>query len=329
MHWKIDIDFMKIKSKLQACFGITISLTLVVIVLGQVEFDRIGAALSQANITWLILALIFYWAEILIRVYRWKRLLITIDATISSKVVFNSFCLGAAVNNILPFRFGEILKAHLVGIQRNISRYSLMATIILEKLIDVAAVLLLTCWGAFGVLEKIAVTSNMNIVFFIACLGFFAVCGACMLAKGRHFPNRAVLFFRERLELFSKGLGILLRPGNLSLVLVDTVFIWVFNSLAIWAIVRSLDVSLSLSEVLLLEGISGLAAAIPSAPAGIGTMQYAYLITFDMLHLDKLVGVTASLLMQGVLLGSITLVGLLIFILDSKSRVPMMRLKHE
>jgi len=48
-----------------------------------------------------------------------------------------------------------------------------------------------------------------------------------------------------------------------------------------------------------------------------------------MMHLDKSVGVAASLLVQGVFIGQHTFVGVLIFTFDSKSRQAFRRIRHE
>jgi len=320
---------MKIASKLQGYVGIAISLCLIFLVVKQVDVVSISQLLRQTSVFWLLISLAFYWAEILLRILRWKRILISVDDTIRYSSISNSFCISSAANNIFPFRLGDILRAHLLGIQRNISRFSLMGTIVLEKLIDVAAVLLLTCWGAFEVLSRLGAISKMGGAFLIAGVSIFILGGLYLLTKNRLLSNKLVLFFHERFGHFKKGFSILLKPKNLSLVIIETLLIWTFNTLAIWSIIKSLGVSLSASEVLLLEGITGLAAAIPSAPAGIGTLQYAFLLTFGMLQLDKSVGVAASLLVQGVLLGSITVVGVLIFTFDSKSRQALRRIRHE
>lgn len=316
-------------NKLQTFVAMAISSLFILIVLWQIDIHVLLQLFQRTSVLWLLISLLLYWAEILLRILRWKRILSSVDSTISYTSISNSFCVCAAANNIFPFRLGDILRAHLVGIQRNISRYSLMGTIVLEKLIDVGVVLLLTCWGAFGVLQQTGAMSKVGMAFLIGCMVIVVLAAIYLVTKNRFLSNKLVLFFRERLGHFKKGFGILLKPKILSLVIVETILIWALNTLAIWTIIQSLGISLSTPEVLLLEGIMGLAAAIPSAPAGIGTMQYAFFLTFGMIHLDKSVGVAASLLVQGVLLGSITLVGVLIFTFDSKLRQALRHIRHE
>lgn len=307
-------------SKLKSYIGIFISGVLLFGVIRQIDLPSVTQIFWKANIYWIFAALIFYWIEILLRIHRWKQILTCLDSAICYSSVSSSFCAGAAANNIFPFRLGDILRAHILGTQRNISRYSIMGTIVFEKLIDVIAVLLLTCWGAFEVLSGMGVFSKASFTFSMAGAIVVVFGGIYLVAKNKFLSGKFILFFHERLGNFKKGFHTFLNPKKLSLVFLETMLIWTFNSLAIWAIVLSLGVSLSISEVLLLEGIAGLAAAIPSAPAGIGTLQYAFLITFGIMHLDKDVGVAASLLVQSALLGSITLVGMLIFIFNLKTR---------
>lgn len=315
--------------KFKAFVATAISSLCILIVLWQIDIDVLFQLFQRTSVLWLLISLMLYWAEILLRILRWKRILSNVDSTIRYTSISNSFFVSAAANNIFPLRLGDILRAHLVGIQRNLSRYSLMGTIVLEKLIDVVAVLLLTTFGAFGVLSQTGAMSKVGLAFLMGGMGIVVLSGIYLVTKNRFLSNRLVLFFRERLGHFKKGFGILLKPKVLSLVIVETILIWTLNTLAIWAIIQSLGISLSISEVLLLEGIIGLASAIPSAPAGIGTLQYAFLLSFGMLHLDKSVGVAASLLVQGILLGSITLVGVLIFTFDSRSRQALRHIRHE
>lgn len=317
------------KNHKSAYVGLVVSALFILLVLYQVDLASIGQVLRRTSSFWLITALMFYWVEILLRIIRWKRILISMGTTARYPLISNSFCISAAANNIFPLRIGDILRAHLVGIQGKTSRSSLMGTIVLEKLIDFAAVLLLTFWGALGTLSRLGALHKVGLVFLIGTSVLLLTGVSYMLVKKRFKSNGIAIFFHERFGHFKKGFSILLEPKNLLLIFLETVLIWSFNTLAIWAIIKSLGPTLSISEMLLLEGIAGLAAAIPSAPAGIGTLQYAFVLTFGVMHLDKSTGVAASLLVQGVLLGSITLVGMLIFTFDSKSRKALGRIRHE
>ena len=73
----------------------------------------------------------------------------------------------------------------------------------------------------------------------------------------------------------------------------------------------ALHIELSLNQTILLVGITGISAAIPAAPAGIGTLQYAFHITAVLLDYSVSAALVASAIVQIALLGSATLVGAL------------------
>ena len=210
--------------------------------------------------------------------------------------------------------------------QTNLSRFSLIGTIVLEKLIDVIAILLLSSWGAIGVLSKMGVGGKLGFTILTVSVGVIAVSAFYVVAKRKWHSNIVILNIGQKIKYFKNGFRILKEPKEMFLVFVVTVMIWIFNTLAIWSIIKSVGILLSASEVLLLQGITGIAAAIPSAPAGIGTLQYAFFLTFTLLGLEETVGVAASILVQGILLGSITLVGAIVLALDSRARQALWRI---
>ena len=118
---------------MKAYVGIVISLSFILLVYRQIDLVSTGQILRHANVYWLLIALMFYWVEILLRILRWKRILCGVDSAIPYASLSTPFCVSAAANNIFPFRLGDILRAHMVGMQRKISRSSLLGTIILEK----------------------------------------------------------------------------------------------------------------------------------------------------------------------------------------------------
>ena len=71
----------------------------------------------------------------------------------------------------------------------------------------------------------------------------------------------------------------------------------------------ALDIELSINQTILLVGITGIATAIPAAPAGIGTLQYAFHLAAILFSFSASAALVASALVQLVLLGSATLVG--------------------
>lgn len=106
-----------------------------------------------------------------------------------------------------------------------------------------------------------------------------------------------------------QGLHVFENSSSYLKVFVSTVVIWTLNCLAIWSILMALDVQLNVNQTVLLIGITGIAAAIPAAPAGIGTLQYAFHIAAVLFGFSASTALAASAIVQIVLLGSATAVG--------------------
>jgi uncharacterized membrane protein YbhN (UPF0104 family) len=81
------------------------------------------------------------------------------------------------------------------------------------------------------------------------------------------------------------------------------------------AVLRAVGVVPNATVMLLVLGVSGIAAALPSSPAGIGTLQFAFVTVLAATGHSPTAGFAAALLVQIFLLGSVTLVGVILFAL--------------
>ena len=62
--------------------GIVASVLFIWLVLSQVNSGEVVQALQQADVSWLVIALICYWIELLLRILRWRRILVAVNSTI-------------------------------------------------------------------------------------------------------------------------------------------------------------------------------------------------------------------------------------------------------
>jgi len=134
--------------------------------------------------------------------------------------------------------------------------------------------------------------------------------GAYILAHRQHVPVLSrVTAVRDKLQNLMHGLQPLKHASGYFRLGGSTLLLWLLNCLAMWAILKGLGVSLSPNQTVLLIGITGISMAIPSAPAGIGTLQYAFHLFAQLLGISASVALAASVIVQVVLLGSATVVG--------------------
>ncbi|RLC07525.1 MAG: UPF0104 family protein, partial [Deltaproteobacteria bacterium] len=97
--------------KLKALIGIIFSGFFLAFAIRNVSLGQLGNAMSHANYFFLIpavlLTLLVYW----FRAIRWRYMLIPIKP-IQNSQLFTITMIGFMVNNVLPLRIGEVVRAY-------------------------------------------------------------------------------------------------------------------------------------------------------------------------------------------------------------------------
>src|SRR5579862_8990919 len=108
----------------------------------NIKFDELAADFARLQVLWLLPALAVYMLGYVIRGFRWVILLNPIKKC-SFKSLFPTLLIGFMANNVTPLRLGEFIRAHLNGKKEGISRSASLGTIILERLFDGMAMLVI------------------------------------------------------------------------------------------------------------------------------------------------------------------------------------------
>jgi uncharacterized protein (TIRG00374 family) len=272
--------------------------------------------LGSARAGWLGIALLVYWLELGARVIRWHALLSQSGRTVAPSNASSAFIIGYAANNLLPAKLGELVRVDLISRMSDIPRLESLGTVVVERIFDVLIIMLMA-----GISIGMLVLPH---TFDLARLrGGMMVLGACtalLLIVCMYFGRSGIgnrwklgRAVHARLGNLVRGIQILANPGQCGRIFVYSLMIWLLNGVAMWLIVFALGVSLSLLQTLLLMGIVGLAAVLPAPPAGLGVLQYAFALAFELLGKPGAIGLAASAAVQVALLGSVTLVGAILF----------------
>lgn len=280
----------------------------------NVSWAEVRDNLRGAALPWIAAALLCYWTELLVRILRWRVLLAHVQPPIPPRFIGLAFVSGYAANNLLPAKLGELFRADLLGRLTNSSRLTVLGSIIIERLFDMVVVLGMAAWGVWTISTTALDTlDDVNRGLGVLVLPIVALLGGLYVVVRRR--DSALLL---RLKAVSDKVGNLIHglraledPTSYLKLLALNILIWMLNCLAIWAIMASLGIQLSPNQTVLLIGVTGISAAIPAAPAGIGTLQYAFHITSLLLGFSAASAIAASALVQVALLGSATVIGAL------------------
>jgi uncharacterized protein (TIRG00374 family) len=258
--------------------GLVISLAALVILLLLVDLDAVKEAIQWADYRYLPLAILFFLATIAARSFGWR-------AILQEKISFTKAYLteneGYMLNNVLPFRLGELGRALLLSLTTPLSFWEVLSTIMVERIFDVgimAGILLFTVplvLGAEWALEAAFVAGGMVIAGFVA-LYLMARNKSGTMNLFVHFTKlwpRLTEFGQGKLESFLDGLAVLRSLPRFSRVLLWMLLTWVFNIgwylILLWAFVPEAEILWAVFSV----GVVSLGVSAPSTPAYIGVFE--------------------------------------------------------
>jgi len=119
----------------RALLGIVVSVVFGFLFLRDTDFGAVADAFRDADVGLIVLALVVFFAGTWFRALRWHYLLRPIVRA-SAWRLYPIMAVGYAGNNILPFRTGEILRAHTLHQQLGVHRTAGLSNVFLERVMD-------------------------------------------------------------------------------------------------------------------------------------------------------------------------------------------------
>lgn len=230
------------------------------------------------------LPLIFIWGSVSswVRSTRW-RVLLTADKNIPAQNVFWANMAGYLGNNILPARAGELIRALYVGQENNISTSFALATGLIERFMDLLALILLGSFSlAYAGILSGPLQTAIKVMSVIAIVGIVMILiasyiGSYLLKIGVRIPllktsaGEKVIRFSEQ---FLRGIEALHHPKRVMLFILYTSVIWLMDGIGTIIVAHTLHIDLFLHQGFVLLAGLGLSSAIPSTPGYVGVYQF-------------------------------------------------------
>jgi glycosyltransferase 2 family protein len=265
----------------------------------DVEPEQVADALREANLWWLLPALLLLAVSLALRALRW-RYLFAPETRPPLGPVTASMLVGLALNNLLPLRAGEAARIVALNRATQTSRAEILSTVALERALDVLCLLLLL-FVALPFLPEVSWVGAAAVLALVVALGLAVV--MVVLALFGERPVRAVLRplarFRflhpERLEHVADNLvhGLAgLRRRRLAFAGVAwTTLSWVLLSVSFWLVTLCFDLDLPVVSGLLVLTAVGLSLVLPAGPASVGVFEAAVIVAlgaYDVPRADAL-----------------------------------------
>jgi uncharacterized protein (TIRG00374 family) len=264
-----------------------------------------------------------YGAGMVMRAGRWREIL-SFRGSVGFGTGLRALLAGYAVNTALPARLGELFRADYMARLTGLSRSSVLASIVIERLLDVMAAVATLAIGAAivgGGNSVIVDTLIVGASVSVAGLGLLIVI-AVRLSHGGVEAIFARLLARlpwgariarqvgPLVTDFAQLLGVL-RTRRFAAAAATTVPIWAIETLAVWSLCRSAGVDLAPASMMCLMGVAALSTLVPTAPAYAGSYQFAYVVVLAQFGIGATAAVAAASVVQIYLMGGFTVLGLL------------------
>ena len=260
-------------------------LTVAILIAIYLNIDRnlLLQYLTHMHPGYFTLAVFLFVPQILTTSLRWKMMTSQLSPMGLGQSI-QQVLASKALNAFVPSKMGEMSKAYFLKASSNSGLDHAIAAVILEKLLDAAALCTVVIVGCLAAPEKTSV-----LWFSVAIAGAYLTMVAFLL----HVPMRGL---GERLlnwRVWLKWLGRLLigwnallagwrgRSGLLSLILGLSLLVWILHVVQIYLFFPALNHTVPVTPALALIPLSIFVGLLPITIGGMGTRDSALIVLFS------------------------------------------------
>ncbi len=276
--------------------------------LRNVDFAEVWDTLESSDYWWLIPALAVLALAVVVRVLRWRYLFVK-ERRPAFWELTEALLVGQFFNTVLPARAGDLARVGAINLRAGTSKAEALATVVVERVFDVLALLLLL-FVALPWLPEVTWVRTAAVAAVILGVGFCALVAVLTIWGERplHIMLKPLGWLpfvpTDRLEHAavnaSRGLMGLRRAhlGGVSFVL--TVVSWLLFALSFWLVMLCFDFGLAPGAGLLVVIASGFSLALPAAPAGVGVFEAAVVVALAAYDVPKSEALSYALVLHAV-----------------------------
>ena len=299
--------------------GLLISLLFIALAIRGQDLGRVREALGEADYRYLPLALVLYFAGVLLRTLRWRYLLAPVRR-VRARNLFSVVVIGYMANNILPWRIGEVVRSYVLREREGIPKTAALATIAAERIFDGLTMLAFLLLASLVIpldaeIRRLAIVAAL--VFALATIVLIAIVASDQLRVRllaivtRPLPAALATRLTALVESFVGGLHILRSFNDLALVASCSVFAWGLESSMYFVIAQGFDLPLGIAGTLMTTAVANLATLIPSTPGYIGVFESGVVLVVNgLLGVEREVALSFAIVVHAALYFPITLWGL-------------------
>jgi len=288
----------------------------------QVSLSEVLDVISSAAPEWIALSVVLFLAGYACRIERWRQMLVHQNPDLTWQHSSVPFFAAIAVNNLVPLRAGDVLRAFAFTDWLGAPTTAVLATVLVERLLDLLTLLLAL---ALVLLLLPDVSAGLSAILGLGIAGIvLAVVLVCLVLL---FPKRfgpALLALPRALAIVFPALGspivaALMRildtlshlagPMLMLRLMLWSVCAWAFEASVFYCVARSLAQVGDPGAGLVAMPVGTLSTLVPSSPGYVGTFHYFVAKSMELMGNTFSVGTAYAVTVHLVLWLSATLPG--------------------
>lgn len=298
--------------------GLAVSALTLGLVFYFADLQKLGDALRLADYRFVLLSMLVTLTWLLVRGVVWRTLLQD-KATYSA--VFWSLNEGYLLNNLLPFRLGEVGKSYLLARRAGLDFWQVVSTVIVERLLDLA----LAAGLLFGTLPFVVGATWARQAVVVVGIGVGLLFLALfLLARAREPSLRTFKRWSLRWPFLTKvggkavpaffdGLSVLTNGWRFLQAVGWILLNWLVAIGQYWLMLHAFFPAAKFLWATFSLGVAALGIAAPSSPGAVGVLELSIVGALSLFSLDASVALALALVIHVVqylitgVLGSIAL----------------------
>jgi len=221
----------------------------------------------------------------------------------SLKVTYKALVFGFFMNNVLPARAGELVRAHVGARLSREPRSLVLATIVAERILDGLALSLLLSVASLSIhgatytrqLQYVGFAFGGAALFIMLLLSQRQMIERLLNTLEAKISSRTVSLFAGKSRHFIDGLAPLFCYRRLPLILFWTSAVWLLELSVFWLVSSAFAVQMSAQQAIFFLVSSNFASLIPAAPGGIGIVEAVSSAVLVSLGFDREISIAMAL----------------------------------
>lgn len=278
--------------------GVPLSLVFLWLAFRNADPEEVWAALRGADLGYVALAVAAIAGVYALQAIRWRAIARTPEV---SRLQFGEMIVsGVAVNNVLPGRVGDLLRARWLQVAARIRGGTALSTVFVDRVFDVLAlvVFLVVSLPFVASAEWLVRIAVGGVALLVAVVLVLVAARVYTRRRPRDRRSRGLVrrVVRDTVEGLASPLG---RRRGLALAGLSLAA-WATWGLAAWLVARSVGIELGVVDVVFVTAVINLGVAIPSSPGFIGTYQWLGVASLGLLGVGTDSALAFSILLHAV-----------------------------